>query len=89
MELQATLKTSRRQDRLIDVRTQEDVQHPFGLMTSKRDRALFRIAYRHGLRASEVGLLSRSDADLWRGRQVTANKTNLSYSQALDRDALT
>jgi site-specific recombinase XerD len=29
---------------------------------------LFRVAYRHGLRASEIGLLSRSDADLRIGR---------------------
>ena len=30
----------------------------------KRDRALFLLAYRHGLRASEVGLLNVSDIDL-------------------------
>jgi type 1 fimbriae regulatory protein FimB len=30
----------------------------------KRDRAIFLIAYRHGLRASELGLLRREDLDL-------------------------
>jgi site-specific recombinase XerD len=30
----------------------------------RRDRALFLIAYRHGLRASEVGLLRVEDIDL-------------------------
>lgn len=31
---------------------------------SVRDRALFLLAYRHGLRASEVGLLRAEDLDL-------------------------
>ena len=31
---------------------------------SPRDRALFLVAYRHGLRASEVGLLRAEDLDL-------------------------
>ena len=30
----------------------------------RRDRALFLVAYRHGLRASEVGLLRTEDLDL-------------------------
>ncbi len=32
--------------------------------TNRRDRAIFLIAYRHGLRASEVGLLRIEDIDL-------------------------
>lgn len=39
-----------------------------GVIQSKRDKAIFLIAYRHGLRASEVGLLRRTDADLKRLR---------------------
>jgi len=37
-------------------------------MTSKRDRALFLLAYRHGLRVSEIRLLARDDVDLKHGR---------------------
>lgn len=32
--------------------------------TNRRDRAMFLIAYRHGLRASEIGLLRLEDIDL-------------------------
>jgi site-specific recombinase XerD len=68
MESQATLKKPRRQDHIIQALTQEEVHCLFDVITTKRDRALFRVAYRHGLRASEIGLLSRSDADLRTGR---------------------
>jgi site-specific recombinase XerD len=68
MNPQATLKTSRRQDRRIQVLTQEEVRRLFEVITNRRDRVLFRLTYRHGLRASEVGLLRRSDADLRTGR---------------------
>jgi site-specific recombinase XerD len=40
----------------------------FSVMESKRDRAIFLIAYRHGLRASEVGHLRSTDLDLTRMR---------------------
>ena len=52
------------------VLTQEEIQRLFDVITTKRDRVLFRVAYRHGLRASEIGLLSRSDADLRTGRMT-------------------
>src|SRR5262245_44943181 len=52
MKPQATLKPSRRQDRLIPVLTQEEVRHLFAVITNKRDSALVHVAYRHGLRAS-------------------------------------
>ena len=35
---------------------------------SKRDKAIFLVAYRHGLRASEIGLLQRADVDVKQGR---------------------
>jgi integrase len=41
--------------------TQPELRAFFRVITRKRDRALFLIAYRHGLRASEVGLLRVDD----------------------------
>jgi integrase len=64
----ATVSKPRQPDRLIKVLTQEELQRLFAVMTPKRDRALFRLAYRHGLRASEIGLLGRTDVDLRTGR---------------------
>jgi type 1 fimbriae regulatory protein FimB len=41
--------------------TQAELRAFFRVITRQRDRALFLIAYRHGLRASEVGLLHLDD----------------------------
>ena len=41
--------------------TQDEVRRLFAVITGKRDRALFPLAYHHGLRASEVSLLQRDD----------------------------
>ena len=38
----------------------------FSVIESKRDRALFLLAYRHGLRASEVGMLRWEDVQIKR-----------------------
>lgn len=46
--------------------TQDELRRLFGAIESKRDHALFLLAYRHGLRASEVGLLQVDDVDLKR-----------------------
>ena len=43
--------------------TLDETQRLFLRIKDKRDRALFLIAYRHGLRASEVGLLRVTDLD--------------------------
>jgi site-specific recombinase XerD len=43
--------------------TQPELRALFRVITRKRDRALFLIAYRHGLRASEVGLLHVDDVN--------------------------
>ena len=40
------------------------------VIKNKPDRAMFLVAYRHGLRASEIGLLARRDLDLKRGRII-------------------
>ncbi len=56
--------TPRKQDRGITFLTQEEVQRHFSAIKTKRDRAIFAVAYRHGLRASEVGMLQLTDLDL-------------------------
>jgi integrase len=45
----------------IHLLTQPELRALFRVITRKRDRALCLIAYRHGLRASEVGLLQVDD----------------------------
>ncbi len=48
--------------------TQDEVGRLLAMITSKRDRALFQLAYHHGLRASEVSLLQRDDVPEKQGR---------------------
>lgn len=48
--------------------TQDETRRLFSAIKSKRDKAIFLTAYRHGLRASEIGLLQITDLDLKRGR---------------------
>jgi type 1 fimbriae regulatory protein FimB len=48
--------------------TQDEVRRLFAVITGKRDRALFQLAYHHGLRASEVSLLQREDVHEKQGR---------------------
>ena len=43
--------------------TQSETENLISVISSKRDKAIFLLAYRHGLRASEVGLLQRNDFD--------------------------
>jgi len=51
-----------------DYLTKDELRQLLSSIRSPRDQALFRVAYRHGLRASEVGLLRVSDVDLKRRR---------------------
>lgn len=44
--------------------TQDEIRRLLSVITAKRDKAIFLLAYRHGLRASEVGVLQVSDVDL-------------------------
>jgi type 1 fimbriae regulatory protein FimB len=39
----------------------EEITALLAAISSRRDRAIFRLAYHHGLRANEVGLLQLSD----------------------------
>ena len=48
--------------------TQDEVRRLFAAIPGKRDRALFQLAYHHGLRASEVSLLQRDDVHAKQGR---------------------
>src|SRR5689334_3365347 len=48
--------------------TQDEVRRLFAVISGKRDRALFQLAYHHGLRASEVSLLQRDDVHAKQGR---------------------
>jgi type 1 fimbriae regulatory protein FimB len=43
--------------------TLDETKRLFSVIKDKRHKALFLVAYRHGLRASEVGLLQVSDID--------------------------
>jgi site-specific recombinase XerD len=58
----------KRQERTIHFLTQDELRRLFKIIRSKRDKAIFLVAYRHGLRASEVGLLQRADVDVKQGR---------------------
>ncbi|GIX08050.1 MAG: integrase [Candidatus Poribacteria bacterium] len=60
-------------DRTPQYLTQDEMRRllnaiPTNTLQGKRDKALFYLAYRHGLRASEVGLLLRDDLDFKRLR---------------------
>jgi len=48
--------------------TEEELERLFRVITSVRDRAIFRLAYHRGLRASEVALLQMDDYRADRGR---------------------
>jgi type 1 fimbriae regulatory protein FimB len=63
-----TTRVRRAEQRTITFLTQEEVRQLFKVIRSKRDKAIFLVAYRHGLRASEVGLLQRADVDAKQGR---------------------
>jgi type 1 fimbriae regulatory protein FimB/type 1 fimbriae regulatory protein FimE len=43
--------------------TQDELRRLLNVIKDKRDTALFLLSYRHGLRASEVGLLQTQDLD--------------------------
>ncbi len=72
-------KPQRKPSRIPTFLTQDEVKQLFAAIKDKRDRALFLVAYRHGLRASEVGLLARSDVDFKTAR-ITIHRTKGSLS---------
>ncbi len=58
--------TTARRVETIKFLTQDELKRLFSVIDDKRDRALFLITYRHGLRASELGELRIGDLDLKR-----------------------
>jgi site-specific recombinase XerD len=67
--------------------TQSETRALLHVIPSKRDHAIFLIAYRHGLRASEVGLLRVEDLDLKQYRiRITRLKNSLAGLQPLQPD---
>jgi integrase len=69
----------RKSDRAITYLTQDEVRRLFSVIKDKRDRAIFALAYRHGLRASEIGMIQRTDVDLQQAR-ITINRLKGSLS---------
>jgi len=61
-------RVRRPEQRTIHFLTQDELRQLFKVIRSKRDKAIFLVAYRHGLRASEIGLLQRTDVDAKQGR---------------------
>jgi integrase len=61
-------RVRRSAERTITFLTQDELRRLFKVIHSKRDTAIFLVAYRHGLRASEIGLLQRADVDAKQGR---------------------
>jgi len=61
-------RVRRSEQRPITFLTQDELRRLFKVIRSKRDKAIFLVAYRHGLRASEIGLLQRADVDAKQGR---------------------
>jgi integrase len=70
---------SRRRDRAITFLTQDELKRLLAVIKDKRDRAIIMTAYRHGLRASEIGMLQQDDLDLKQGR-ITINRLKGSLS---------
>ncbi len=58
----------RKSTRNIKYLTDEELVRLFAVITSPRDRAIFRLGYHRGLRASEVGMLQMSDYRSTAGR---------------------
>lgn len=79
--------TCARRSETIKFLTLDETRRLFAGITDKRDKAIFLLAYRHGLRASEIGLLRVSDLDLKRLRVMLHRlKGSLSGEHPLQTD---
>jgi len=80
---------NQRRKQTIRFLTQDETRRLFKVIKKLRDRALFLTAYRHGLRASEVTLLHRTDLDLKSGRiSIQRLKGSISGVYPLQPDLL-
>jgi type 1 fimbriae regulatory protein FimB len=87
LPLPARKQGAARRTETIKFLTLDEAKRLFKLITSKRDKAIFLIAYRHGLRVSEVGLLRVDDLDLKRLRIMLHRlKGSLSGEHPLQAD---
>jgi site-specific recombinase XerD len=69
--------------------TQSEMRALLDAISSKRDYAIFLLAYRHGLRASEIGLLRREDLNLKEYRiRIQRLKNSLAGLHPLQPDEL-
>jgi type 1 fimbriae regulatory protein FimB len=79
--------TRARRSETIKFLTLDETRRLFKAITDKRDKAIFLLAYRHGLRASEIGLLRVNDLDLKRLRIMLHRlKGSLSGEHPLQAD---
>jgi type 1 fimbriae regulatory protein FimB len=79
----------RRTEHTIHFLTQDELRSLFKVIRSKRDHAIFLVAYRHGLRASEIGLLQKADVDMKQGRlSVHRLKGSLSAVYPMQPDVM-
>src|SRR5918994_2603376 len=73
----------------INFLTQDEMHRLLGCIPSKRDYAIFLLAYRHGLRASEGGMLHTADLDLKQYRlRIHRLKNSLAGLHPLQPDEL-
>jgi len=79
--------TRARRSETIKFLTLDETRRLFACIADKRNKAIFLIAYRHGLRASEIGLLRVDDLDLKRLRVMLHRlKGSLSGEHPLQAD---
>src|SRR5919199_1540536 len=73
----------------INFLTQDEMRRLLDVIPSKRDYAMFLLAYRHGLRASEVGMLRTAGLDLKQYRlRIHRLKNSLAGLHPLQPDEL-
>lgn len=76
-----------RRTQTIKFLTLDETQRLFNVIKDRRDKAIFLIAYRHGLRASEIGLLQTGDLDFKKLRMMLHRlKGSLSGEHPLQPD---